>query len=263
MVPTCATSADDRDLLGALLDVLHDRRDRDVDAALEVHRVHAGRDRLCALAHDRLRQHGCGGGAVARQIVGLLRHFAHHLRAHVLELVLKLDFLRDRHAVLGDARRAERLVENDVAALRAERHLHGVGENVDAAQHAVARVGREFHFLGSHLDLLRSCFRHAWPWAGHPRLHFLEARRGWPGVRAFTPVFDGLCPAMTEERWRRHAITPMMSDSFMIRRSSPSIFTSVPPHLPNSTRSPAFRSIGISLPSSSRPPGPTAMISPS
>jgi len=22
-------------------------------------------------------------------------------------------------------------------------------------------------------------------------------RRGWPGIRAFTPVFDGICPAMT------------------------------------------------------------------
>ena len=55
----------------------------------------------------------------------------------------------------------------------------------------------------------------------------------------------------------------MMSDSFMIRSSSPSSLTSVPDHLPNSTRSPALTSIGISLPLSSRPPGPTATISPS
>ena len=54
----------------------------------------------------------------------------------------------------------------------------------------------------------------------------------------------------------------MMSDSFMIRRSSPSSLTSVPDHLPNSTVLPTLRSIGISLPASSRPPGPTAMISP-
>jgi len=33
--------------------------------------------------------------------------------------------------------------------------------------------------------------------AGHPRLCQRE-RRGWPGIRASTPVFDGLCPAMTE-----------------------------------------------------------------
>jgi hypothetical protein len=36
----------------------------------------------------------------------------------------------------------------------------------------------------------------------------------------------------------------------------------VPDHLPNSTVSPTFRSIGISLPLSSRPPRPTAMTSP-
>ena len=50
--------------------------------------------------------------------------------------------------------------------------------------------------------------------------------------------------------------TPMMSDSFMIRSSWPSILTSVPDHLPNSTRSPTLRSIGMILQSSSRPPGP-------
>ena len=33
---------------------------------------------------------------------------------------------------------------------------------------------------------------------------------------------------------------PMMSDSFMIRRSSPSSFTSVPDHLPNRMRSPCL-----------------------
>ena len=32
---------------------------------------------------------------------------------------------------------------HDVAALGAERHLHRVGEDVDAAQHAVAGVGAE------------------------------------------------------------------------------------------------------------------------
>ena len=39
----------------------------------------------------------------------------------------------------------------------------------------------------------------------------------------------------------------MMSDSFMIRSSSPSSLTSVPDHLPNSTVSPTLTSIGIEL----------------
>ena len=38
----------------------------------------------------------------------------------------------------------------------------------------------------------------------------------------------------------RPSMMPMMSLSFMIRSSSPSIFTSVPDHLPNSTKSPGF-----------------------
>ena len=54
----------------------------------------------------------------------------------------------------------------------------------------------------------------------------------------------------------------MMSDSFMIRSSRPSSLTSVPDHLPNSTLSPTLTSSGVSLPFSSRPPGPTPTISP-
>ena len=114
--------------------------DREVDATLQIHRVHAGGNRLRAFLDDGLGENGGGGGAVAGEVRSLGRNLAHHLRAHVLELVLKLDFLGDGHAVLGDARRAERLVEHDVAALGAKRYPDSVGENVDAAQHAVARV---------------------------------------------------------------------------------------------------------------------------
>src|SRR3954452_7654056 len=61
----------------------------------------------------------------------------------------------------------------------------------------------------------------------------------------------------------RQASTPMISLSFMMRSSSPSSLISVPDHFPNRTRSPTLRSMGISLPVSSRPPGPIPMISPS
>src|ERR1700681_1625541 len=74
-------------------------------------------------------------------------HCAHHLSAHVLELVLKLDFLGDGDAVLSDAGCAERLVEHDVAAPRAKRHFHRVVENVDAAQHLVPRINAKFNFF--------------------------------------------------------------------------------------------------------------------
>ena len=109
---------------------------------------------LAAFAHDGAGEHGRGGGAVAGHVIGLGGDFAHHLRAHVLELVGKFDFLGHGHAVLGRARSAEALVDHDIAALGAQRHLHGVGEDVDAAQHLLAGVGAEFHVFGCHLDVL-------------------------------------------------------------------------------------------------------------
>ena len=130
-----------------------------VDAALQIHRVGAGRDRLCAFLDDGLRKQGRRGGAVAGGVGGLRGDLAHHLRAHILELVLELDLLRHRHAVLGDAWGAERFLEHDIAALGAERHLDRIGQDVDAAEHALAGVLRKFYFLSCHGSQLQFCRR--------------------------------------------------------------------------------------------------------
>ena len=61
------------DVLGVLLEVRDDGLDREVDAALEVHRVHAGGDRLGAFPDDRVSEHGRGGGAVTGLVGGLAR----------------------------------------------------------------------------------------------------------------------------------------------------------------------------------------------
>src|SRR5690606_25892469 len=143
-----------RDVLRARLQVVDDLGDGEVDAALEVHRVHAGGDRLHAFAHDRLGEHGRGGGAVTGEVVGLAGDLAQHLRAHILELVLELDLLGDGDAVLGDARCAEALVDDDVAALGAERDLHRVGEDVHAPEDALARLARKAYVFGCHLAYL-------------------------------------------------------------------------------------------------------------
>ena len=146
------------DLLGALLEVGDDDLDRLLDAALQVHRVHAGGNRLGAFAHDGAGQNRGRRRAVAGRVVGLGGHFAHHLGAHVLELVGEFDLLRHRHAVLGRARGAEALLDDDVAALGAERHLHCIGENVDAAEHPLTRIGAEFYVFGCHVNfLLMNC----------------------------------------------------------------------------------------------------------
>ena len=128
------------DRLRHLLDLAGDRLDGLLDAALDVHRVRAGGDVLRAFAVDGLGEHGGGGGAVAGDVRRLARDLAHHLRAHVLERVLQLDFLGDGDAVLGDRRRSELLVEDDVAALGAEGDFDRVGQLVDAAEDGLARL---------------------------------------------------------------------------------------------------------------------------
>ncbi len=138
------------DLASVGLQFLDDRVHGKVDTAFQVHRVHARRDRLGAFLDDRLGKNGRRRRAVAGYVIGLRGNFAQHLRAHILELVFEFDFLGDRNTVLGDARCAEGLVDHDVAAFRAERHLHGVGQNIDPSQHAVTGIDVEFHVFRSH-----------------------------------------------------------------------------------------------------------------
>ena len=185
-----------RHFLRVLLEIGDDRVDREVDAALQIHRVEPGRHGLRAFAGDRGREHGRGGRAVAGGVVLLRGNFAHELGAKIFELVGKFDFLGDGHPVLGDARRSIGFFDDDVAALRAERDLHRIIENLDASQNAIARVGGETDVFGSHC--------HSPP----------KERNRAQSVQSGQPT------------------TPRMSLSFMMSRSSPSILTSVPDHFP-------------------------------
>src|SRR5690606_7914155 len=87
--------------LGDFLQFFNGCADSLVDAALQVHRVHASGNELHAFANDSLGQHGCGGGAVTGVVGGLGSHFLNHLCAHVHELVFQFHFLGHGHTVLG------------------------------------------------------------------------------------------------------------------------------------------------------------------
>ena len=147
MEPTLAISFLGLDILGGRLDLGDDGLDGLLDAATDGERVGAGRDVAQALAHDDLGEQRGGGGAVAGDVVGLDGDLLDELGAHVLERVLELDLLGDGHAVVGDGRRAELLLEHDVTALRAERDLDGVGELVDAGRKTVASIFFETDLL--------------------------------------------------------------------------------------------------------------------
>ena len=110
--------------------VFHHGGDRLVNAAFQVHGVGAGGDIFQTVVENDLCQN-CGGGcAVAGLVVGLGGNLLHHLRAHVLNGLLQLNLLGDRHAVLGDLRSTEFLVDNDVTAFRTEGDLHRIGQSV-------------------------------------------------------------------------------------------------------------------------------------
>jgi hypothetical protein len=155
-VATCAISlrAGDRGRHG--LELLDDRRDGAIDAALDLVRVRTRGDVLQALGEDGLGVDGRGGGAVTGLLAGLRRDLLDHLRAHVLVRVVEGDLLRDRHAVLGDGGGAEGLLEDDHAPGRAQSDLDGPGEFLHALEDAVAGVGVKGDLLRCHIGNLQT-----------------------------------------------------------------------------------------------------------
>src|SRR5437899_3075527 len=134
--------------LGHVLQLLDHHGDGLLDAALQGHRVRAGRHVLEAAAEDGLGQDRRRRRAVARDVGGLGRDFLQHLGAHVLAGVLELDLLGNGDAILGQGGAAELLGDDDVPPLRPERDLDGVRHDVDAAQARSAGFLVEQKLLG-------------------------------------------------------------------------------------------------------------------
>src|SRR5690606_36843029 len=95
-----------------------------------------GCDVAQALADQCLSEDGRGGGSVTGDVVGLLGDLLDELRTDLLVRVVELDLLGDRHTVVRDRGGAPLLLEDDVAATRAEGHLDCVGQDVQAALEA-------------------------------------------------------------------------------------------------------------------------------
>jgi hypothetical protein len=119
-----------------------------LDAALEGHRVGAGRDVAQALAHHGLGQDGGRRRAVTGDVVGLLGDLLDQLGADLLVGVVELDLLGDGHTVVGDRGGAPLLLQHDVAALRAQGDLDRVGEGVHAPLETAACLFVESDDLG-------------------------------------------------------------------------------------------------------------------
>src|SRR5690606_11585614 len=82
--------------------------------------------------HHGERQNDGSGSDSTGYVAGHCRNFLDMVGAESLVGFIELDVPGDGHAVVGDRRRAPLLVQDDVAPLGTEGHLHRVGEGVDA-----------------------------------------------------------------------------------------------------------------------------------
>jgi len=210
------------DRLGGRLEVLDRGGGRLLEPAANHRGVGPQGDAPQPFGVDRLGEDGRGGGSVTGDVAGLGRHLVDQLGTHVLERVVQLDFLRDGHAVLGDERIAEALVDDDVAAGGAEGHRDSVGQGVHAA---------------------------------------LQLQPGTVFKQQLLCHAKNSCGGSLR-RGNNQTSLARMSLSRRIFTSLPSTSMSVPPYLLNSTWSPTATARGARSPDSSSRPGPTAVTLP-
>ena len=101
-------------------------------------------------------QHRGSGSAIACVVSSLAGHFAHHLCAHVFELVLELDLLGHCDTVLGDQWSAVAALKCHVASLGTQRALHCVGQDINTCQQLLATVVAKNHVFSCHVVSLLS-----------------------------------------------------------------------------------------------------------
>ena len=118
-----------------------------VDAALNVERVGSCGHVLHAFCQDGLSQDSSGCRTVAGVVASLAGYALDELCACILECIVEFYFLCDRNTVLCDARSAEFLVDNDVAAFRAEGYFHCVGQHVSTFFEELAGFYVVFQFF--------------------------------------------------------------------------------------------------------------------
>src|SRR5262249_41583843 len=128
------------DFLRELFQILDDCIDTFHDAALQRSRIRTSGHVAKTFAVNGFRENRRRSRAVARDIRRFGCDFSHELRAHVFVRVFELDLFCHCHTILGDRRAAEFLVENDVAAGRAECGLDGFRQLLDTAQQRVPRA---------------------------------------------------------------------------------------------------------------------------
>jgi hypothetical protein len=142
-------------LLAHAPQLIDDRINGELDAALDLRGVGSAGDVAQAFGEDGLGVHGRGGRSVAGHAGGFGGDLLDHLRAHVLVGVFQLDFLGDGHAVLGDGGGPEGFFEHDVSPGRPERDLDRARQFAHAAQDRLPGFLIKCDSFGCHVSDLR------------------------------------------------------------------------------------------------------------
>src|SRR5581483_678916 len=117
----------------------------------------AGCYHLDAFGENRTREHGCGGGAVTRDIRGFRGNLFYHLGAHILELIFEFNLFGNGYPVLGHGGRTETFFKHHVAAFGSQRDGYGVSQNIDALENFLASLLRKSNQFCGHAIYLSCC----------------------------------------------------------------------------------------------------------
>ncbi len=134
-------------LFGLSFHALNDGGHSFVNATFDIHRVSACGYVFQSVGDDSLCKHGGCGCAVAGVVACFRGNFFHELCAHVLEGIFEFDFACHCHTVFGDVGCTVFLVDDYIAAFRAEGHFHCVGQSVNAFFQFFAGFDIEFYFF--------------------------------------------------------------------------------------------------------------------
>ncbi len=137
--------------LGLLFELLNNGTRSTINATLQIHRVHAGGNRLQTFIDDSLSQNGSSGCAISGFVVGLGGNILDQLGAHILETVFQFDFFGNRNAILGDDRSTKAALQYHIAALWTKGSLYRISQGVDTSEHFFTAGIAELNFFSSHL----------------------------------------------------------------------------------------------------------------
>ena len=141
---------------GLLLESFDDLIDSHLDSSAEVHWVHSSSDRFAALFEDSTGEN-CGGRCtVTSLIVSLAGDLLNKVSTDVLIAIAELDILGHSDTILGNLGHAKSLVDDDIAATRAQSHLHSISKHFAALEHEGACLSSEFDVLTGEVHTLGS-----------------------------------------------------------------------------------------------------------